>query len=65
MLEYLREWWDAKRRAWKAEGLAHPAQILRRLVMIPFVYVARALLVLVVLIGWGVDMARDIWNRTN
>lgn len=49
---------------WRQKGFAHPAQILRRLIALPFVQILRVAFVAAVFIGWGTEHAKQVWRDT-
>ena len=44
--------------------LASPLTIVRRLVVLPFFFVARCLFVATIALGWGVQKAKMTWTDT-
>lgn len=51
---------------WQYKGmpLAHPVTILRRLLAYPLMMVARCLLFVAILAGWGMFDAVRVWKET-
>ena len=49
---------------WNGKRLASPLTMARRLIALSLMPVARLLLCLVTVIGYGIEEARDTWDKT-